>query len=198
MRQNYSGAAVYFKRAADKGDRDGLTNLAVCYDNGWVEGHPPDKVWTIKKTYVVGFQNPPCIKCWIVLLMRSAFQTSKISETFDAKKFPNFQGNFPEIQKTVKFSKWEPLNGNSEKKGTWNGNFRNVGCTPQFCTRFWKFRKMMSYSILEKFPKIQTGTFSRLESHTSHHLPLRCGKNTLCRVKQLNLTLEKGFCLISL
>lgn len=44
MRQNYSGAAAYFKRAADKGDRDGLTNLAVSYDNGWVEGHPPDKV----------------------------------------------------------------------------------------------------------------------------------------------------------
>lgn len=48
MRQNYSGAAAYFKRAAEKGDRDGLTNLAVSYDNGWVEGHPPDKVWTIK------------------------------------------------------------------------------------------------------------------------------------------------------
>lgn len=60
-RQNYSGAAVYFKRAADKGDRDGLTNLAVSYDNGWVEGHPPDKVWTIKKLlfycYLVGFQK---------------------------------------------------------------------------------------------------------------------------------------------
>ena len=44
-RQNYSGAADYFRRAAAKGDRDGLTNLAVSYDNGWVEGHPPDKVW---------------------------------------------------------------------------------------------------------------------------------------------------------
>ena len=51
MRQNYSGAAAYFKRAADKGDRDGLTNLAVSYDNGWVDGHPPDKVWTIKNCY---------------------------------------------------------------------------------------------------------------------------------------------------
>lgn len=48
-RQNYSGAAAYFKRAADKGDRDGLTNLAVSYDNGWVEGHPPDKVKAVKK-----------------------------------------------------------------------------------------------------------------------------------------------------
>ena len=44
-RQNYSGAADYFRRAAAKGDRDGLTNLAVSYDNGWVEGHHPDKVW---------------------------------------------------------------------------------------------------------------------------------------------------------
>lgn len=44
MRQNFSGAAVYFRRAAEKGDRDGLSNLAVSYDNGWVEGHPPDKV----------------------------------------------------------------------------------------------------------------------------------------------------------
>ena len=44
MRQNFSGGAIYFRRAANKGDRDGLTNLAVCYDNGWVEGHPPDKV----------------------------------------------------------------------------------------------------------------------------------------------------------
>ena len=44
MRQNHSGAAVYFRRAANKGDRDGLSNLAVSYDNGWVEGHPPDKV----------------------------------------------------------------------------------------------------------------------------------------------------------
>ena len=45
MRQNFSGAAAYFKRAADKGDRDGLSNLAVSYDNGWVKGHPPDKVY---------------------------------------------------------------------------------------------------------------------------------------------------------
>ena len=45
MRQNFSGAAAYFKRAADKGDRDGLSNLAVSYDNGWVTGHPPDKVY---------------------------------------------------------------------------------------------------------------------------------------------------------
>ena len=44
MRQNFSGGAIYFRRAANKGDRDGLTNLAVSYDNGWVEGHPPDKV----------------------------------------------------------------------------------------------------------------------------------------------------------
>ena len=44
MRQNHSGAAIYFRRAANKGDRDGLSNLAVSYDNGWVEGHPPDKV----------------------------------------------------------------------------------------------------------------------------------------------------------
>lgn len=55
-RQNYSGAAAYFRRAADKGDRDGLTNLAVCYDNGWVEGHPPDKVWITKKCLSFDFK----------------------------------------------------------------------------------------------------------------------------------------------
>lgn len=55
MRQNYSGAAAYFKRAADKGDRDGLCNLAVSYDNGWVEGHPPDKVRTMKKEAGTGW-----------------------------------------------------------------------------------------------------------------------------------------------
>lgn len=55
-RQNYSGAAAYFRRAADKGDRDGLTNLAVCYDNGWVEGHPPDKVWITKKCLLFDFK----------------------------------------------------------------------------------------------------------------------------------------------
>ncbi|XP_048588647.1 protein sel-1 homolog 3 [Nematostella vectensis] len=43
MRSNLSGAAIYFMRAAKKGDRDGLYNLGVAYDNGWLEGQPQDK-----------------------------------------------------------------------------------------------------------------------------------------------------------
>lgn len=58
-RQNYSGAAAYFRRAADKGDRDGLTNLAVCYDNGWVEGHPPDKRAAFKYWFEAATKGHP-------------------------------------------------------------------------------------------------------------------------------------------
>jgi len=35
FRSNHSGAVVYFKRAADKGDRDGLNNLGIAMANGW-------------------------------------------------------------------------------------------------------------------------------------------------------------------
>lgn len=58
-RQNYSGAADYFRRAAAKGDRDGLTNLAVSYDNGWVEGHPPDKKEAFKYWFEAATKGHP-------------------------------------------------------------------------------------------------------------------------------------------
>ena len=88
MRQNYSGAAAYFRRAADKGDRDGLTNLAVCYDNGWVEGHPPDKVWTIKKNVLLVFKTHP-VSCagWFyyceVLSKRTKFPKRSMRLSFE-------------------------------------------------------------------------------------------------------------------
>lgn len=44
MCQNYSGVVDYFRRVVVKGDRDGLINLVVLYDNGWVEGYFFDKV----------------------------------------------------------------------------------------------------------------------------------------------------------
>lgn len=59
MRQNHSGAAVYFRRAANKGDRDGLSNLAVSYDNGWVEGHPPDKKEAFKYWFEAATRGHP-------------------------------------------------------------------------------------------------------------------------------------------
>ncbi|KAK3749319.1 hypothetical protein QZH41_020098, partial [Actinostola sp. cb2023] len=44
FRSNYSGAVMYFKRAADKGDRDGLNNLGIAIDSGWGGGDvAPDK-----------------------------------------------------------------------------------------------------------------------------------------------------------
>ena len=57
MRHNFSGGAIYFKRAADKGDRDGLSNLAVSYDNGWVAGHPPDKVFILPRIVFRGAEG---------------------------------------------------------------------------------------------------------------------------------------------
>lgn len=135
MRQNYSGAAAYFKRAADKGDRDGLTNLAVSYDNGWVEGHPPDKVWTIRK-YLIGFQNSSCIMFWLIFGMSGALSNR---QKIPAQKFRNFLGKSPETPKIVEFPKCKPWHGNSGKKGRWNGS----------CALFRKFRKMLFHSILE-------------------------------------------------
>lgn len=45
FRSNYSGAVMYFKRAAAKGDRDGLNNLGIAMDNGWDnEGIASNKV----------------------------------------------------------------------------------------------------------------------------------------------------------
>ena len=44
MRSNYSGGVIYFRLSAAKGDRDGLFNLGMAYDNGWVPDHPRDKV----------------------------------------------------------------------------------------------------------------------------------------------------------
>lgn len=44
-RANFTGAIIHFKRAAKQGDRDGLYNLGVAYDNGWMgAGVAPDKV----------------------------------------------------------------------------------------------------------------------------------------------------------
>ena len=43
-RQNYSGGTVYFRMAAEKGDRDGFFNLGVAYDNGWVPKEEKNKV----------------------------------------------------------------------------------------------------------------------------------------------------------
>ena len=56
MKQNFSGGAIYFKMAADKGDRDGLFNLGLSYDNGWVAEEGRSKVrheqrWVEKWTH---------------------------------------------------------------------------------------------------------------------------------------------------
>ena len=44
MKSNYSGGVVYFNLSAKGGDRDGLFNMGVATDNGWIPGTPRDKV----------------------------------------------------------------------------------------------------------------------------------------------------------
>lgn len=126
--------------------------------------------------------------CRVVLLMRGAFQTSKIFETFNANKFWNFQGKFPETQKIVEFQKCEPLNGNSEKMGKWNAYFRKIRKISENVVLFHagNFRKFKpEYLVVWK--AIPAVIFN-----------LDVATKTLCSVKQLILTLVKGFCLTSL
>ena len=84
--------------------------------------------------------------------------------------------------------KFEPLNGNSEKKGQWNANFR-------------KNRKISEIIVL-----LHTGNFRKFKPEylvdwkaaQATILNLSVATKTLCSVKQLILTLVKGFCLTSL
>ena len=44
MRSNYSGGVTYFQLSAAKGNRDGLFNMGIATDNGWIPGVAQDKV----------------------------------------------------------------------------------------------------------------------------------------------------------
>ena len=181
MRQNYSGAAAYFRRAADKGDRDGLTNLAVCYDNGWVEGHPPDKVWTIKM-YCFWISKLILYHVLDSFINAGRCPNKQNFRNFWCKKFSKFPGKVPGNSKNCWISEMWPVNGKSEKKGKWNGNFRKFGLPREVVLFFGNCGKCCSVPYWN-CPKIQTGIFGRLESHTSHHLQLRCGNEDSVQCK---------------
>ena len=118
--------------------------------------------------------------CWMVLLLRGAFQTNKISETFDAIKFRNLdRESFRKLRKLLNFrnaihgTEIRTIERKFGEKGT-------VEC--EFSKKSKNFRNYCSITYW-KFPKIQTGIFGRLESCTSHHLELKCGNEDSVQCK---------------
>lgn len=104
---------VYFRRVVDKGDWDGLINLVVCYDNGWVEGYLFDKVWIYFVLCVGWFYYCEVFFKWIKFLKCLLWLNFEI---WIGKVFGNL-GNCWIFEMWFMEWKFELLNGNLEKKG---------------------------------------------------------------------------------